>query len=164
MKTNRLPRLVTVAFGLALISTAGCAEKERIAEAALPPANDTVATATAAIPASPGADAKWKDIKEYTYDQRAAFFAGLQRLEARVDSQIAELTAMRAAMNRNSTDTKDWDFAMKEMSDARSYLKSTGEELNAATREIWDQQKDKVGLAWVRTQTAYANVKASTTS
>jgi hypothetical protein len=33
-----------------------------------------------------------------------------------------------------------------------------------ASRETWDQQKDKVGLAWVRTQDAFAKVKASTTN
>jgi hypothetical protein len=176
MKTNRFTNLITAAFGLAAFSTAGCAEKEKIADAPLPPAKaaatTTVTTAvpgpTTTVPVAPTANpdvasAQWADIKEITYDQRAQFFAGLKRLEARVDDQISELTAKRAAMT-STANTKDWDFAMKEMVNARSYLTSTGEELSKATPETWDQQKDKVGLAWVRTQDAYAKVKSSTTS
>jgi hypothetical protein len=53
---------------------------------------------------------------------------------------------------------------MKEMADARSNLKSMGEEIRKATPEIWAQEKDKVGRAWVRTQEAYDKVKSSVTS
>jgi hypothetical protein len=175
MRTNRFTSLVIVAFGLAAFSTAGCTEKEKIAEAPLPPAKDVAATTvTTTVPgptatvqvaatASPdAASARWSDIKDCTYDIRAQFFAGLNRLEARVDDQISELTAKRAAM-KSTTDTKEWDFAMKEMGDARSALKSMGEELSKATPETWDQEKDKVGQAWVRTQEAYDKVKSSTT-
>jgi hypothetical protein len=177
MKTNRFINLITAAFGFAAFSTAGCAEKEKMAEAPLPRAK-VVATTTVTTPgpgpttavpvaatatASPEVvSAQWIDIKDYTYDMRVQFFAGLKRLEARVDDQIRELTAKRAAM-KSTTDTKGWDFAMKEMGDARSYLKSMGEELSKATPETWDQEKDKVGQAWVRTQEAYDKVKSSTT-
>jgi hypothetical protein len=89
--------------------------------------------------------------------------AGLSRLESEVDSQIAALTAKRATMN-GTTDTKDWDFAMKEMVNAQAYLKSSGAELSKATPETWSQAKDKVAQAWVRTQEAYTKVKASTTN
>jgi hypothetical protein len=87
---------------------------------------------------------------------------GLKALEAKLDTQLAELKAKRATM-QGSPSVKDWDFAMKEMADARSYLKSMGEELAKATAETWTQQKEKVGQAWVRAQDAYANVKSSTT-
>ena len=174
MKTNRITHLIAAAFGLAAFSTAGCAEKEKIADASLPPAKaEATTTVTTDVPgpataipvaASPDiASAQWTDIKDYTYDQRAQFFAGLKRLETRVDGQISELTAKRAAMT-STANTKDWDFAMKEMVNARAYLKSTGEDLSKAAPETWDQQKDKVGQAWVRTQDAYAKVKSSTTT
>jgi hypothetical protein len=65
---------------------------------------------------------------------------------------------------KSTANTKDWDFAMKEMEDARTNLKSIRAEMSKATPETWDQEKDKVGQAWVRTQAAFANVKASTTS
>ncbi len=170
MNTHRISNLVTAAFILAAFSTAGCAEK-KTSEATLPPVKDAVATTpgpTAAVPvtATIGPDAsstRWADIKDRTYDQRAQFFASLKQLVAKVDTQVSELTAKRAAMT-STANTKEWDFAMKEMVDARSYLKASGDELSKATPETWDQQKDKVGLAWVRTQDAYAKVKSSTTS
>jgi UDP-N-acetylglucosamine enolpyruvyl transferase len=176
MKTNRLIQFAAAAFALAAFSSAGCAEKQKTTEASVPSANEgatTAATTTQSGPsdttqpvaaASPDvASARWSDIKDCTYDNRAAFFAGLARLEARVDDQVRELMAKRATMD-GKTDTHDWDFAMKEMENARTNLKSMGEELNKASTETWVQQKDKVGEAWVRTQEAYGKVKSSTTS
>jgi hypothetical protein len=176
MKTNRLIHLFIAALGLAAFPTAGCAEKEKSAEASRPPVPDgAAASATAAQPgpttnvavaatASPDvASARWSDIKDCTYETRAQFFSGLTRLEARVDDQIRELTAKRAIMD-GKANTQDWDLAMKEMENARTNLKSMGEELHKASPETWDQQKDKVGQAWVRTQEAYDKVKSSTTS
>lgn len=176
MKANRFTNLIIAAFGLAAFSTAGCAEKEKISEAPLPPAKDVAKTTTTtavpepattvkvAITASPEvASANWTDIKNCTYDMRGQFFAGLKLLKAKVDDQINELTAKRATM-KGATETQDWDFAMKEMVDARSALKSIAEDLSKATPETWDQGKDKVGQAWVRTQDAYGKVKSSTTS
>jgi hypothetical protein len=176
MKMNRFTNLVIAALGLAAFPTAGCAEKEKSAEASPPPANDpATAAATSAQPGptanvpvataanSDGASARWSDIKDCTYETRAQFFAGLTQLEARVDAQIRELVAKRATMDGKSN-TQDWDFAMKEMGNARTYLKSMGEELHKASPETWAQQKDKVGEAWVRAQEAYGKVKSSTTS
>jgi hypothetical protein len=170
MKTNRLTRLITTAFILAAFPTAGCAEKEKekekTAEAPLPPAKPVTATPAVPVvdPSIPDVtSAKWRTIKDLSYDQRVLFFDGLKQLETRVDEQISELTARRAAMP-GTANTKDWDFAMKEMVNARSYLKGMGEELSKATPETWAQQKDKVGLAWVRTQEAYDKVKSSTTT
>lgn len=59
--------------------------------------------------------------------------------------------------------TAEWDFAMKDMVNARTVLKSTGEVLAKASPETRDEQKARVGQAWVRTQDAYAKVKAGTT-
>jgi hypothetical protein len=176
MKTNRLTKFITVAFGLAAFSTVGCAQKDKTADAPLPPAKEVAAASssvamiepnstaqTAAMAGSNGASANWTDIKDCSYDMRAQFFPGLKQLEAKVDGQVSELTAKRTAMT-SSANTKDWDFAMKEMSDARSYLISVGAELTKASPETWNQQKETVGQAWVRTQAAYDKVKASTTN
>jgi hypothetical protein len=172
MKTNFYTLITTVALSLTVFSTVGCAEKDKTSDAPLPPAKE-VASSSRIDPNSPAqmaalatadiASAKWSDIKDCTYDMRAQFFTGLKQLELRVDGQINELTAKRAAM-KSTTDTKNWDFAMKEMNDSRSYLKSVGDELNKASPETWTQQKETVGLAWVRTQAAYDKVKSSTTS
>jgi hypothetical protein len=176
VKTNRLIHLAAAAFALATFSSAGCAEKQKTDETSVPPAQDgaTIAAAAAqsgrtnaiepAATASPDvASARWSEIKDCAYGTRTVFFAGLARLEARVDDQIRELIAKRATMD-GKTSTQDWDFAMKEMENARTNLKSMGEELNKASPETWEQQKDKVGQAWARTQEAYGKVKSSTTS
>lgn len=123
----------------------------------LPLATAAALAAVDAIPVS------WPDLETLTFDRRSEFMAGFRRMEATVDRQIAELDAKRAAMT-DTIATRDWDFAMKEMNDSRSYLKSMGDEAAKATAEIWDQQKAKVGQAWVRTQAAYEKVKMTTTS
>jgi hypothetical protein len=165
VKTNRLIHFTAAAFALAAFSSAGCAEKQRTAETSLPPApsGSTNAVEPPATASADVASARWSEIKDCTYGTRTVFFAGLARLEARVDDQIRELIAKRATMD-GKTSTQDWDFAMKEMENARTNLKSMGEELNKASSETWEQQKDKVGQAWARTQEAYGKVKSSTTS
>jgi hypothetical protein len=176
MNTHRFTRLMIAAFGLAAFSSAGCTEKGPAADASLPPAKDAASTTVtttvpgpadtiqAKIVASPNiAIPQWTDINVCTYDERARFFAGLDKLEARLDREIARLTAKRSGM-KSTANTQEWDFAMKEMEDARSNLKSMGEELRKASPEIWGQEKDKVGQAWSRTQDAYDKVKSSTTS
>jgi hypothetical protein len=157
--------LFTTLLGLLAVSTAGCAEKTPSTAAATTAvsANADPAAAEPVAAAPEVAAAKWNDIKDLSYDARGQFFSGLTRLEARLDAQIAELAARRAAM-KASADTKDWDFATKELGNARTNLKSTGEDLSKATPDIWDQLKDKVGRAWLRAQAAYDKVKASTTS
>jgi hypothetical protein len=127
----------------------------------------TISTSTAQAPANLNAEVagpvRWVDIKDYTYDTRDRFFAGLKLLEATADNEIALLDARRRAMP-STMDTQEWDFNMKEMSNAREYLKDMGDELRKASPEAWDQQKDRVGEAWTRTQDAYSKVRASTTN
>jgi hypothetical protein len=159
MKPYRFACSTITAFGLAAFAHAAFAEMAQAPETALPPAKDSP---TAAAPAL--APDLWSALKGSTYDQRDALFAGLQPLLSKVDDQISELTAKRAVMNNGAIDTKDWDFAMKEMNNARSYLAGMAEELTQTTRENWGQQKDRFGQAWVRTQDAYGKVKASTTN
>jgi len=159
MKIYGLPLFVIVAFGLTAWTSAGHADLSSSGNASAPPNAVPSAVATGPDVSS----ARWSDIKDYSFDQRAQLFVGLTLLEARVDGQIRELNAKRAAMT-SATDTKDWDFAMKEMNDARSFLISVGDELRKATAETWAQQKETVGAAWTRTQEAYDKVKSSTTT
>lgn len=166
MKTNRFTRIITVILGLTAIATTGCAEKAKTADATLPSSKVVAANAEVVAPPATNPDSavpQWINLKDITYDMRAQFFAGFNRMEAVVDDQIKALAAKRAAMT-STANTKDWDFAMQEMGNARSHLKSTGEVLSKATPETWNQEKDRVGQAWVRTQEAFAKVKSSTTS
>lgn len=163
MNTNRSTYLLA-ALGLAVLTAAGCAEKDRTASTTTAPHTSPSATMHGAI-ADTGALAAstWTSIKDATFATRPMFVTGVTSMEAELDNQIATLARKRAAVAA-STDTTNWDLAMKELDTARASLKSSSEELGKATADTWSQAKDKVGQAWVRTQDAVAKVKASTTS
>jgi hypothetical protein len=106
--------------------------------------------------------AKWSDIKNDTYDQRAHFAAGVVRLTARLNDEISQLNAKRAAM---TTDTKDWDFAMKDVMDSRDLFVSRATEISKTTTpEEWSEAKDKVGDAWHRARQALDKMHTTVTT
>ncbi len=163
-------------MGLAVFSTAGCAEKSTPGdgssaikkEIAVSPMVETAVAPTPSSSNAPKAavvagNARWADLKNLPFESRDLLMAGIVGLEAHVAEQVKELNAKRTGM-KASTDTKGWDLAMKEMMEAQAYLAAMVIELGKSTREFWDQNKDKVGRAWDRTQDAYGKVKASTTS
>jgi hypothetical protein len=100
-------------------------------------------------------------MESLTYDQRAAFVAGLAGLISKLDVQISALNAKRATM---TTDTKDWDFAMKGVGEARAYLVGLVSEVPNTPPEMWNQEKDRVGSAWHSAQDACDKVRLSTAS
>jgi hypothetical protein len=169
MKTTQLFRVSIIVLACATFAGGARAGPETTRDSTGAGTKDagapgSIATSqTVAVPSTASATAKWDEIKDLSYDARDLFFAGLKQLDATVDGQVKELTDRRAAM-KSTANTKEWDFAMKEMNDSRSYLKSVGDELKKASVETWNQQKETVGLAWVRTQNAYNAVKKSTTS
>jgi hypothetical protein len=163
MKTHRFAPLLIV-ISLAAFTHAGCAEKAKPADAVKPAASPAPTSVVPATESPEVVSARWTDIKDYTYDQRDLLLSGLKGLESQVDDQISELAAKRAALEASNTSTQSWDLAMKDMGEARTALKSTSDDLSKATRENWDQLKEKVGVAWTRTQDAYSKVKASTTN
>jgi hypothetical protein len=133
-----------------------------IAAAAIGMVSRAPAQVIAVAASDGGTAAHWTEIKNDGYEQRAHFAAGAERLSARLDREIGLLKAKRAAMTK---DTKDWDFAMKEVDDSRSYLTSSMSELaKATTPETWGAAKDKVGDAWKRAQAAVDKMNATVTS
>jgi hypothetical protein len=106
--------------------------------------------------------ASWASIKDYTFDQRSDFVAGASVMEATLASQVAELNTKRAALP-STVDTKEWDFAMKNLMDAQSYLKSTVDEAGRTTPEYWNQEKDKVDQAWQKAEESFDTVRTATT-
>jgi len=110
----------------------------------------------------PTTDAAWSAIKDDTFDQRAHFEEGVGRLSSKLDAQIRALRAKRESMN---ADTKDWDFAMKEVEDSRVLLKGRISDLKKATTpEVWTDAKDKVGDAWRRSQLAVDKMNSTRTT
>jgi hypothetical protein len=159
MKTSllRLPLVLGVAaFSLGALSLAG---KDGARHPTLLAKLADRDVATEALAASPEA---WSTIKDFTYEKRGDFTAVFARLQARLDDDIRILNAKRAMM---TNDTKNWDFAMKELNNARADVQSKVTELSKAiTPETWLEARDRLGVAWDRAQLATRNVKASTTS
>lgn len=160
--------MAAATLGIALLA-AGCSKKEPVAvtqpapqQAPAAPAPETRTVAALPQPVAVAASASWDTLADLTYDQRADFIAGILRLENQLDGQIAALAAKRATM---TTDTKDWDFAMAGLTEARSYLQSTATELGgASTPDTWSQEKEKAHQAWLKAQDAYDKVRTSTTN
>ena len=103
----------------------------------------------------------WDAIKDDDFDQRSHFSAGVERITMRLDGAIQVLRAKRSTLPETST--QDWDFAMKELGEARTNLRYQFTELNKATPETWGEAKDRVAGAWQRVRDDYDQVKLSTT-
>jgi hypothetical protein len=104
----------------------------------------------------------WNTIRDLPYEKRADFTAIFTRMVAKLDDEIRALNAKRENM---TNDTRDWDFAMKELVNARTDVQSKQTELGRAnTPETWTDAKEKLGVAWDRAQVAVRNVRNSTTS
>ena len=168
-----IPAIVACTLSLALFSATGCPRTEPPAEpqppqvssqdlaaAAQTPPNASVSTKPLPPAALTAASAAWDEIKDYPFDRRAAFIAGLGRLEAKLEFHIGELKAKRATLKAN---TDEWDFAMKALETAQSYFKSLVTEASQTTAETWNNEKEKIGRAWQSTQDAYDKVRTSTT-
>ena len=124
----------------------------------------TLPLATAAIAAESvhSAGDPWEAIKDFTFEQRGEFLAGAGRLLEKIDGQIRQLKERRPKVPETSA--TDWDFAMKGLVEARSYLKSSIARLSETTAETWSEAKERIGRAWQQAEGAYGKVKASTTS
>jgi hypothetical protein len=164
MKTLRFLCLL----GVACLWSNGCSAQKKEDVAPMPAPNppavtaDAIAAEAATTAAAVTASDSWDLVKDYTYDQRGAFAAALNHMTDRLDAGIVRLNSQRATLPQTST--KDWDFAMKEVSDARSDLRFQVGELDKATPETWNDVKDKLAQAWQRTKDAFDKVRTSTTT
>lgn len=109
----------------------------------------------------PSLASPWGAITDYTYERRADFSALLTRMAENVDAQVDQLAARRATLPETSV--KDWDIAMKELTDAKSDLQFKVSQLSNAMPETWTQLRDSAAQAWRRVQEATDKVKRSTT-
>ncbi len=168
-------RLVT--FFIILATAIAAAEAESIAATPpviLPPTNAVVMISISddsSVTPSPNAATSqpdstpntWMDIKDCTSEMRGQFFAGLKRLEIILNNQIADLRAKRASQPGTS-DAAALDAAIREIGNSRFFLIALGEALSRSTPETWEQQKAKVGIAWVKSQAAYTKINPYPTS
>lgn len=115
--------------------------------------------ATEALAKAPDA---WQNIQYHTYEKRQDFTAVFSRMVAKLDDDIRVLNEKRATMKN---DTSAWDFAMKELNNARADVQSKVTDLSRVINaEAWVEARDRLGVAWDRAQTAVQTVKNSTTS
>jgi hypothetical protein len=129
---------------------------------AAPVARPVVQVPISVRSSSDQAAASWVAIKDYTFDQKSSFVGGASALVNMLNGQIGDLNARRASMP-STTDTKDWDFSMRDLVDSATYLRSMIDEAGRSTPDAWDQEKDKVDQAWQKAQAAYDKVKTATT-
>jgi hypothetical protein len=132
-----------------------------VAPAPLPAIKPVVPIPSVAAPQA-GEAASWASIENLTFDQRPAFLSGAAALESQLSDQVSELNAKRAAMP-STADTKDWDFAMRDLVVSQAYLRSVIQEAGQATPDIWNDEKEKVGQAWQKAEDSFDKVRTATT-
>jgi hypothetical protein len=98
----------------------------------------------------------WDRIKDFTYDRRADFSAGIDRMSKDMDDKTAAFRARVAGAPDAAS--KDRDSAMKEYDDARADLKSKRTDLDNATADTWADAKAKTAESWKSTKAAYDRV------
>jgi hypothetical protein len=150
MNPSLYPRRLVLALGLLAAGSPGLMPHLRAQATQVPAVSEE------------SADQAWADLKDDTYDMRAQIATGVSHLSARLDEQIRMLRAKRAGMTK---DLADWDFAMKEVDDARSDLTSRMTELSKAnTPETWIAARDNIGDAWKRAEAAVDKMNTTVTS
>jgi len=177
MKTRGIQTLAAGAF-LGALFAMGCSHDKGSAQAGAAAPSVVIAPTPAAnspaipvVPPGPAVappistiptnQASWSEMEVLTFDQRSQFVTELAGLVGVLDSQIGALNAKRATM---TTDTKDWDIAMMDVTAARAYLAGLVSEVSQASPDTWNQEKDRVAAAWQKAEDACDKVRTSTTS
>jgi hypothetical protein len=145
-----------VALSAAVIVLSGCAKTDTVQSVA----QDTAATAKdVAVDVKTTAVDSWDNIKDYSYEKREDFAAGLDRMS---DKRDAELRSMNAKLAGLPDDTaKARDHAVKDFNEARASLKTHLTDLRASSADTWAAAKEKTAESWQRVQTAYDKATSS---
>jgi hypothetical protein len=106
--------------------------------------------------ANDGGPDVWERIKDFTFDRRADFSAGIDRMSKDMDDKTAVFRAKVAAVPDAAS--RDRDSAMKGYDDARADLKEKRTSLGNATADTWSDAKAKTAQAWKNTKVAYDKV------
>jgi hypothetical protein len=136
MKTTSSLLLLAVLSPAALFTT-GCTKSASTA-------SDSSTTVASNVQAA--ASDSWDGIKDYTYEKREDFAAGLDRLAAASDTKISALSADA---------TKGRESAVNEFHDANAQLKLQLTALRASTANTWTDAKAKADAGWQRVKAAY---------
>jgi uncharacterized phage infection (PIP) family protein YhgE len=104
----------------------------------------------------------WDSIKDFTYEKRADFSAGMDSMSKDLDDKAAALKAKFAGVPDAAS--KDRDAAAKEYDEARADLKVKLNDLSNATADTWADAKAKAAEAWKRVQASYDKLTKSDAS
>jgi UDP-N-acetylglucosamine enolpyruvyl transferase len=152
MKTISSLLLLAVLSPAALL-TSSCAK-------ASGPAQDTAASAAGSVQAT--ASDSWNSIKDYTYEKRADFASGLDRMAAANDTDVRAMNAKMKGLPDDAAKARD--SANREFADASAQLKTSLADLRASTADTWAAAKDKAAQGWQRVNAAYEALKATPTA
>jgi hypothetical protein len=153
MKTSRsLVCLIATLAPAALIGSWGCSKSETAKAQEVAQDVKTTAKDVAAEVKTVAVDT-WDSIKDFTFDRRSDFSAGVGRMADGLDAKIADLRATVSTLP--DTAAKDKNAAIKEYDEARADLKVRLADLGNATADGWTDAKAKVAASWAKVQAAY---------
>ena len=149
MKTSSsLLLALTLITPTALVFSTGCSKSnsDKVADAVQ---DAKVAVKDAATDIKDGAISTWNSIKDFTYDKRSDFAAGVDKATKSMDEKLAELKAKATA------DTPEKTKAREEYDEARAELKAKLNDLGNASADTWAAAKVEVSKAWDKVEASY---------
>jgi hypothetical protein len=165
MKTQgSLPVFAAAIGSAALLLVCGCSRSDDSVTSiqATRPDGSNVTVAVTDSTVAVGVTNAWDSIKDFAYDRRADFSAGMDRMSRDMDDRTAAFRTRAAGVS--DAVASDRDSAMKDYDSARADLKSKRTDLDNATADTWSDAKAKVGESWKSTKAAYDRVTKANAS
>jgi hypothetical protein len=159
MKTlGPLPMFAAAIGSAALLLSSGCSRSDDSTTTVQTtrPDGSTATVVVSDANATVGVSDSWDRIKDFTYEKRADFSAGIDRMSKDMDDRTATFRAKVAGAPDAAS--RDRDGAMKEYDDARADLRSKRTDLDNATADTWADAKAKTAESWKNTKAAYDKV------
>ncbi len=157
MNPRRPLLLLAAAISPAVIFLLGSCAKSDDSKSKVQDAKEAATAAVADVKAA--ASDSWDSIKDFTYEKRVEFSAGVDRMSKDLDEKYDAMKAKFAGVPDAAA--KDRDSAMKEYDIARADLKAKLADLGNATADTWADAKAKVDEAWKKVQAAWDKVTKS---
>jgi hypothetical protein len=165
MKTQgSLPVFAAAICSAALLLVCGCSKSDdRVTTIqTTKPDGSNVTVAVTDSNVAVGVTGAWDSIKDFAYERRADFSAGIDRMSRDMDDKAAAFRTRAAGVS--DAVASDRDSAMKDYDSARADLKSKRTDLDNATADTWSDAKAKAGESWKSTKAAYDRVTKANAS
>ena len=159
MKTYRPLFLLAAVAGPAALFLFGCSKTDNTTATVDKVQADARAVA---VDVKTAASDSWDSIKDFTFEKRTDFSAGIDRMSKQMDGKTTEWKAKMADATDKATTERQ--TAMKDYDKARTELDAKLSDLGKATTDTWTDAKAKVVESWDRVQAAFDKVKSGTTS